>query len=601
LGLAFNILSRPSLWSLALSAGLFRPLRTRFRLFTTGPYHPCYYPEEIFRVRSVIRLHDDRERSGKAFSHFLSPKINDVQEERFPIILAGHEYPLDLLSDIWAHPQKYSDLDSEVVAAAHRFHWSLISLSQGVSSQSVQLMYRSVDEWIGLHPLPDNLAAWQPYTVAERICNWLVLFQVGCRVEEPDNVFAERWLTTLLQQLVYLADNLEYPASGLVNNHILNNGRALYIGGQFLQRTDLADIGKKIFKMHLPEMVGKGGYLLEASSHYQLLLTRSVLEVFKVAEASDDDMFSSWLADFAKIMQKASLRMLPDNLADPENMPRIGDLSPDIPFTWFDPRPNVKPSGWRLLWGGIAPAEAERKTELDGWIVVRENGWFAITFSHPNCNEYPTGHGHNDFGSVSLYFQGEPVLVDMGRFSYCTPPPQALSGIEARAHNTVLINGASVLSAGRGIHAVISGYDRSRARCEPVDDGKGIIWSANLPKGLTWKRSLDIEYSAGVRIVDTCTCNFGTMSIEGYLYLSPHIIPFEKGDNRFLLQGAHGGMEMVIEGADSVEIEDVSLYPAYGVQTGTRRLHWSVNDSGDTDRVISTLLYPLPIQMENEI
>ena len=74
---------------------------------------------------------------------------------------------------------------------------------------------------------------------------------------------------SLLKDVDFLLLHLEYPASRAVNNHILNNARALYFAGVHFSSNEITEIAKSIFQKHLDVMIGAGGFLLEASSLYQ--------------------------------------------------------------------------------------------------------------------------------------------------------------------------------------------------------------------------------------------------------------------------------------------------------------------------------------------
>ena len=85
-------------------------------------------------------------------------------------------------------------------------------------------------------------------------------------------------------------------------------------------------------------MIDSNGFLKEASSHYQLLLTRTVVEVSNIASVyGKNSEFIKFIEDFSNKMLKASIGIAPQNLNDLYAYPAIGDVSPDIKFTWFNP------------------------------------------------------------------------------------------------------------------------------------------------------------------------------------------------------------------------------------------------------------------------
>ena len=83
------------------------------------------------------------------------------------------------------------------------------------------------------------------------------------------------------------------------------------IGGFFIGNSDLIALAKGILRLHLPKMINKNGYLEESSSHYQLLLTRSLIEISLISEILLDQDFFDWVNDYTQRMFLASSRLEP--------------------------------------------------------------------------------------------------------------------------------------------------------------------------------------------------------------------------------------------------------------------------------------------------
>ena len=64
------------------------------------------------------------------------------------------------------------------------------------------------------------------------------------------------------------------------------------MGGVFIGNMSYVELSKQIFKTHLPKMISTNGYLMECSSHYQLLLTRSIFEVSRISSILSDKEFT---------------------------------------------------------------------------------------------------------------------------------------------------------------------------------------------------------------------------------------------------------------------------------------------------------------------
>jgi hypothetical protein len=571
---------------------LLRGLRTRARIFTRGMYHPTYYPKEILEAwkktsqKKKISLQNIKEWEFGELNWVVSSQM--ISHYSF----AGVYLSVSKIKEYWRSPHLLSKLEPETAQALHRFQWMLESLGKGVNSERIHLFYNLVEEWMLQNEKSPLKLSWQPYVVSERICSWISLLLLGQKANILEDSFAQRWVKELSKHLFYLSGHLEYPASGLVNNHILNNARALYIGGQFLQIDKLVDLGRLIFIRHIPQMIGKGGYLLEGSSHYQLLLTRTVLEVLKVASKKHDLLFANWLELTASSMLSASNRLIPPGLVEFTDFPKIGDVSPDIPSDWFNPSVQTPRTSWQSLWGPPHRVKLDSNTEVDGWLIIQKSKWFMLTYTHPNNNgEYPTGHGHHDFGSPTLYYDGEPVLIDIGRVSYSNQKGYELIGNEATAHNIVLLEDSEFYSSNNflsfmgdsGKMSVIYGDSK---------DKKWIRWIVSSGRQNIWERTFSINPDGSASLDERLTV-VNHRSVNGLLYFASNLNILKDNNNCCFLEGKNNSFELRLDNVDNIEIEEVPFYPHYGVQLNTHRLRWSSFINSERQKVgISISLLP---------
>lgn len=510
---------------------------------------------------------------------FFNPFFSDFNLTEFTVNCAGTQCELSQLSSLW-HLSDKEECDAEVLQSSHRFHYLVERLATGIGEGDRFKMLKVIESWLDDFDDKTFGAVWQPYTVSERLCNWVTCWQV-LQPQDDRPEFAHRWLYSIHRHALFLASKLEYPASNIVNNHILNNGRALYIVGSFLNQEEITELGRKLLRIHLPLMIGNGGFLLEASSHYQLLLTRSVLEVDKIAHVTADRPFIQWLGDLPDKMLSASQALLPDDLHDLDDMPRIGDVSPDVPFVWFSPYSNKLKANWNTLWNRPTSIYGDIvKCHQDGWIVQKNGQWCMVAFSHPDLNLYPVGHGHNDFGSYCLYYDGHPIVVDIGRLDYQSGSTDEKKGIDADLHNTVMLDDQSLLPVGHGWASIISGSARRKADCYVDNNNHTIHWTMLRQSNVVWNRQLSLKSANTVSLID----QFNDINIvQGYLHFAPSAILKKEHDNHMSLKIGGCTLNIFIEGASELWLEQGSFFPRYGEQCEATRLCWK----GDLGRQLS--------------
>ncbi|WP_181009833.1 heparinase II/III domain-containing protein [Ornithinimicrobium sufpigmenti] len=132
-------------------------------------------------------------------------------------------------------------------------------------------------------------------------------------------------------------------------------------------------------------------------------------------------------------------------LAQPDgHLPQIGDTKRDVPLGAFGP-----PTEWVRSRGqrGSRPS-AIAKVFRRGYISSR-SGWDwprGVDHSHMLVRFGPDyqSHSHQDRGSVHLYTQGRPWLVDSGFLNYQSSDPFRRFTLSRDAHNLAFVEGLQV-------------------------------------------------------------------------------------------------------------------------------------------------------------
>lgn len=557
-------------WYRLLTVALLRPLRTRWRLQTLGMYHPTYYPRSVRILarevaREVASVNLDASPTAWDFIAMPDGPPNSVRSLR----LAGRRIDIKDLTCWWRDPP--GDSDPEAVSAGHRFHWAVEWLAAGLDDAGARLIAEAIARWLSDYAEPRAGVAWQPYTVSERICNWIVLLPALQRRAVVSAELSRSICAALVVHVSYLAANLEYPAGGQFNNHILNNARALYQAGTVLGLGAVQRLGRVLFERHLPTMIAPSGHLSEASSHYHLLLTRSVLECVVVARNVHDDVFATVLESIGERMLAAAVQLYPPQLASADDGPRIGDVSPDIPFDWFIPAAGC---AWRRIWH-TAPVSRPKiclVPRIDGgWLALDADDWTLRAFVHPARDLYPVGHGHPDFGSFWLAWRGHALVVDMGRLTYMMPEDYP-SGVEAESHGVVLFDGGPLLPHGGRWRGMIAGEAMKRTSCESLADGRGVRWEAIGKGGVCWQRTLEI-ISGRVVLTDRIRGAVKYGKVSGSLLIGPNVVVDPVGNGGWMFRFG----EAILAESDSTDewsLTNAPFYPEYGVSAVVPCLMW---------------------------
>jgi len=302
--------------------------------------------------------------------------------------------------------------DVETLLSLHRFAWARQS-GRFVDSDWFAVLWQA---WREKFSTPDDGWAWHPYTAAERAVNVLEFAHVF-GLPGP----ADETLSLLAVHARIISERLEYFGDHHTSNHLVNNGRGLYVLGLTLGMDHAAEAGSRILLTEADRLFGPSGMLREGSSHYHLLLTRLYRMCADLARRANRPEADA-LAAIASRATGAAV-----NLLLPGGLPLVGDISPDITTE-------------NLLSELGLNAAAPGDWQGDGWLRADLGPWSALWHASPDGFSHMPGHGHQDMGSFELHAGGTAVFVDPGRGSYGEAGAAALYR-SARVHNTLMLDG----------------------------------------------------------------------------------------------------------------------------------------------------------------
>jgi hypothetical protein len=260
-----------------------------------------------------------------------------------------------------------------------------------------------VTRWVDANP-PRNDDAWHPYVLSTRVGNWIAALTLVPELASPA-------LSDLLwRQLERLKSNVEEEVLG---NHVIRNSRALVLGGAAFGAPKLTEQGLALLERELPEQVLADGGHYERSPVYHLVVLRDLLEIEAVAP-------QPWLSPVIERMHSFAAAMQ---------------------------RPDGQPALFNDGWLDLAP-RLELPRAPDGLTVLRESGfavvrdgplWLAFRCG-PLAPSFLPAHVHADALSFQLWWDGEPVVVDPGSYTY-EPGEDRDWFRSTRAHSTLCIDG----------------------------------------------------------------------------------------------------------------------------------------------------------------
>jgi heparinase II/III-like protein len=261
--------------------------------------------------------------------------------------------------------------------------------------------------------------AWWDKVVGDRAPYFAYLLNASCQ----SAILSREQATTLLRSLVehadYLADDRNYTHQ---TNHGLFQDAGLLLLARYLSPLKESQGWRAHGLARFLETIRRHtnveeGVHLEHSPEYQNLTINLLGKVQELAEIDDP-----WLGELLERMRDAGRWfVLPDGMVAP-----IGDSD------------RVPAPKW-------AREGAEAQTGLgafpsSGWAVVKAGGASLIV----SAGYHSLVHKHIDDLSFYLHEQGEPVIVDAGKYGYDSEDDGRQYALSGAAHNGLLVDGDDV-------------------------------------------------------------------------------------------------------------------------------------------------------------
>jgi uncharacterized heparinase superfamily protein len=330
--------------------------------------------------------------------------------------------------------------------------------------------------------------AWHPYPVSTRILNWVAAATLAPELASPQ-MSESAW-----RQLVFLSRNVE---DDLLGNHVIRNAAALAVGGSAFGALAMREQARALLRRELPEQVLDDGGHYERSPVYHDVVLRDLLTVEPLLV---DEEVTSAIGRMKRF--SASVRR-PDGHAPLFNDGGL-DIAPDLQ----DVLPLAE-DGLTLL-----PAS--------GYAVVRFGDDLWLMFDcGPASPPYLPAHAHGDGLSFELWFDGRPLVVDPGTYTY-EPGVDRTWFRSTRAHSTVTIDGRDQVESWAAFRAgplaAVEPVEASGNEAEGSVVGRvyrvpGLPPSLEVTRRLSWSReAITAEDRIG---------GFGRRHVQCVLQLAP--------------------------------------------------------------------------------
>jgi len=278
--------------------------------------------------------------------------------------------------------------------------------------------YSHTHDWIEKNPVMLGPNWMCPMDVAIRAINWVVGFYYF-RAESKELILS------LYDHFVHLENNWEIFDSRTSNHYLSDLVGYFFLCFFFQELSGVEEKKQWCFTEILREFdkqVFDEGADYEGSTAYHCLVTELFYLFFELCKKNNMPL--------PKKFEKKLERMLAFiNCLTPENgtdIIKIGDDDSGKILYHFPVFKTEKQTGQKTF-------------SQFGLSVIKTKKWHITVRHHAYLSKQPSGHFHNDVGSITLAVDGIPVFVDPGSFVYTPSAVWRNRFRSVQAHNTFYI------------------------------------------------------------------------------------------------------------------------------------------------------------------
>jgi uncharacterized heparinase superfamily protein len=392
-----------------------------------------------------------------------------------------------------------------------------------------------------------RLPAWHPHPTSLRIRNWVMW-------GPSDN---SRILKSLYRQSRHLARHVEYHRPG---NHLVDNGRALFLAGEFFSQDRQARRwrrqGLKILQRAAEEQVLPDGGHFERSPMYHSLVLEAFLDVLNVLP-NENTAYGE--------LKKVAIA-LANCLASVTH--------PDGTIPLFnDSTTEVAPSPDLLLGYGecITGKKARFRSSFPetGWYPAKGNSLFVVIDGGKPGSDAVPGHVHADLFTYEVSFNNQKVLTDTGVFGYSSGDRRNYDR-STKAHNTVTVDNTSQAEAwgsfrlGRRSGPQYSDWTRLSDGSFKFA-GRFCGYSELIGDNIIHDRTIKIDSNISCLVVTDVVDGGGQHTVRSYLHLHPDINVTDKGNHLQLAWLGNNKACIIPSAGVLITIAETPYSPEFGV------------------------------------
>lgn len=306
--------------------------------------------------------------------------------------------------------------------------------------------YKTADE-VYAQAAVEHLQDWMHKNHFLRGVNWLCPMEVGLRAlnivyaleffKQSPTVTHEFWekiTCALFDHFVYLENNWEFYDSKTSNHYLSDLVGYLALCWYFKSSKTvtpkytwcIAELKKEWHKQILPD-----GTSYEGSTAYHRLVTELCVHAYLLAREFDELGAQWWCSRIEKMFDFIQTCTLKNGA-----FITIGDNDSGVVVL-----PHIYKVLCQRFYPEVNAEDSYKEYRQFGLSIIRTEQWHVSLRSHVYASAQPSGHFHNDWGSITVGINGNPFIVDPGSYVYTASSKWRNWFRSIQVHNTFYIEG----------------------------------------------------------------------------------------------------------------------------------------------------------------
>ena len=329
-------------------------------------------------------------------------------------------------------------IDNEDRGYMHRWSWALNLVflkDHPMNTLKKKYIDSTINDWFFHHQnteFDNEKIEWYPYNISERISNYVILLELKIIKNNKSH------LNHLISQMHFLSKNIEFYRNKK-SNHALNNARAIFLLSCLCKDEIFKTFSMNLILFLCKEFMDKDGFFKFGSSHYQLIFTKWLREIYYFGKKNKVSKII-YLKKYLDKSINACNFLIQKNRYGKLTLPLFGNISPDFTPEFLLNYLNIKSKKNHLFTNIKIKIKKKKIKNNKEWIKL-QNKFQTVYFRNPLINGFDFNHAHSDFFHFVNFYKGNPVFIDIGRKNYLT---SNFNYSLAEAHNSIVINGFGI-------------------------------------------------------------------------------------------------------------------------------------------------------------